>query len=321
MNILSFMVTLLLLSGCGIQKMFDMPDKMDSMNKKMDQMTEGMEKTNSNMGQMINLMGKTVKGVDKQKVLLPFQQLMDEKNYDLLSPIPSKLMPLAKEFAEAIPAKDFAEISYLWLKEIKEVNPMKKLDKDGNEIPFNTEEITKINNLKLGRLSALQAVCGFLPDEKLNSVIEQQLVHYGRFEKTVYKILMMRVQFILDIMLNESLLSEPLTTVGEIKEAVMYASKLDFISRMGYAEKIAVKVEGFLAPLETFEEKLNINVAVKSYKKIKLSVDKDFKLDQQSITGDQSKDQEIYTSKLKDFQDSIATINESLNFWEAKGIK
>lgn len=321
MKILSLILTAILLSSCGIQKMFDMPDKMDSMNKKMDQMTEGMDKTNFNMGQMINLMGKTVDGVDKQKVLLPFQQLMDEKNYDLLSPIPSKLMPWAKEFAEAIPAKDFAELSYLWLKEIKEVNPLKKMDKDGNEIPFTAEEISKINTLKLGRLSALQAVCGFLPDEKLNSVIDQQLVHYGRFEKTVYKVLMMRVQFIRDIMLNESLLSEPLTTVGEIKEAVMYATKLDFIARLGYADKIAVKVEGFLAPLETFQEKFNVNVAVKSYKKIKLSVDKDFKLDQQSITGDQSKDQDIYSNKLKDFNDSVTTINESLKYWEEKGIK
>lgn len=335
-KILTLLTGLLFLSGCGVEKMFDMPNKMDKMNEKMNQMTEkmdqtnagmdqmidGMGKTNSNMGEMINLMGKTVDGVDKQKILLPFQQLMDEKNYDLLTPAPTKLMPWAKEFAEAIPIKDFAELTYLWLKEIKEVNPLMELDKDGNEIPYTQAQVNQINKVKLGRLVALQAVCGFMSDEKMDVVINEHIVNYSRFESTAYKILMMRVQFIRDILLNESILSEPLSTVGEIKEAVKFAKKLDTISRLPFHDKIAVKVDGFLKPLETFEEKLDVKAASKSFKKIKLSIEKDFKLEQKNvITGNEEQDLKIQENKSKDFNEAMKTINESLRYWESQNLQ
>lgn len=319
MKILILMVALISLAACDkIHNMVDMPNKMDSMNKKMDSLTQGMNETNGNMGQMIVLMGKTVDGVDKQKVLLPFQALMDEANYEMLSPIPSMLMPYAKEFAAAIPPKDFAELAYLWLKEIREVNPLKKLDKEGNEIAYTDAEVSRINQLKLGRLIALQAVCGFLSDEKVNAVINLHIKQYSRFEKTAYKILMLRTQFVRDVLLRESLLSEPLSTVGEIKEAMMYIGQLDFISRLPYRNKVSVKVDGFLAPMEpTIQEAHDPKMMMTLLKKIELSVKQDFKIEQQVVVGENSQeDAQIQSNKVADFNKAMEQLNSSLQYWE-----
>lgn len=314
-------IALLSLIACDkIHNMMDMPNKMDAMNNKMDGLTKGMNDTNGNMGQMITLMGKTVDGVDKQKVLLPFEKLMDESNYDMLSPIPSQLMPFAKEFAAAIPTKDLAELAYLWLKEIREVNPIKASDKDGNEIEYTNAEIAQINKVKLGRLIALQAVCGFLSDEKTNELIELHIKKYSRFEKTAYKILMMRTQFVRDILLKESLLSEPLSTVGEIKEAMMYVGQLDFIARLPFKNKIAYKVDGFLAPMDpSIEEKLDPKMMITLLKKIDLSVKQDFKLEQQDtmVGYSQEENSKIQNEKAADFAKAMEQLNTGLQFWEA----
>lgn len=334
MKFLILMASLLLLVSCQkLKNLMDVPDKMDDLNKKMDKMTSGMETTNAGMKEMIQGMGTTnanmremirgmdatVVGINDQRVLLPFEQLMNEANYERLSPIPSQLMPWGQKLAQAIPVKDFAELVYLWLKEIREVNPIKAQDKEGNELDYTPAEISRINKVKLGRFYALQTVCGFLPDEKVTEIIDLHIKQYSRFEKVAYKILMMRAQFIRDILLQESLLSEPLSSVGVIKEAMMYVEKLDFIALLPFKSKISYKIDGFLAPMDTnIEEKLDPKMMRTLLRKIDLSVNQDFKIEKEEVVVNSVEEQsKIQTQKTSDLAKAMEQLKSRLQYWEA----
>ncbi len=327
MKFLILAISIMTLSACDkINHMMDMPDKMDSMNNKMDKMEsmdkkmDKMDSMDVRMEKMASGMDATVVGINDQRVMLPFQQLMDEANYERLSPIPSQLMPWAQKFAQAIPAKDFAELTYLWLKEIREVNPPKDLDKEGNEVKYSEAQVSKINKVKLGRFYALLSVCGFLSDEKVNEIIDLHIKQYSRFEKTAYKILMMRAQFIRDILLNQSLLSEPLSTVGEFKESMMYIGQLDFIARLPFKAKINYKVDGFLAPMDSsVEEKLDPKMMLSLLKRVDVSIKQDFKVDQQdvNVAGTSEENAKIKKAQSDDFAKAMAQLAAGLQYWEA----
>lgn len=327
MKIIILLIALVSLSACDkIHNMIDMPDKMDSMNRKMDTMEsmnnkmDTMTAMDKKMETMASGMDATVVGINDQRVMLPFQQLMDEANYEKLSPIPSQLMPWAQKFAQAIPAKDFAELTYLWLKEIREVNPLKELDKEGNEIDFTSAQVNRINRVKLGRFYALLSVCGFLSDEKVNEIIDLHIKKYSRFEKTAYKILMMRAQFIRDVLLDQSLLSEPLSTVGEVKETMMYIGQLDFVARLPFKSKVSYKVDGFLKPMEpSIEEALDPKMMLSLLKRVDVSVKQSFKIEQQdfSVSGSPEENAKIQQNQRDDYAKAMVQLNAGLQYWEA----
>ena len=297
------------LSSCGINESMDAvkatPEKMDNMQNTIGKMHGTMEKMNKGMGE-------TVAGVNDQRILIPLIELMKYENYDELSPLPVKLLPYGKSLAQAVTADQMVEIVYLWLKEIDEVYPPKALDKNGNEIEYTAEQIDKINTTKLGRLAALQITAGFLPQTTVDQIIENQIINFGRFEETTYTILMLRVQFIRDVLLDASLLSKPLNSVGGLNQAIAFTQSLELITQLAFAAKIKMKVSGLLAPQENFEETLKKDLALTKWKKIKLSAEKDLKLELQVITGNPEKDAQILKSKQEAFALAMKTVDEHI---------
>ncbi|OYZ23385.1 MAG: hypothetical protein B7Y39_04995 [Bdellovibrio sp. 28-41-41] len=321
MKFLVLMIAVVSFAACEkVNNLIEVPNKMDDLNKKMDKMTTGMDTTNSNMDKMVSGMNSTVVGINDQRVFLPVKELMDEANYEKLSPIPSQLMPFGKKLAEAITVNDLAELVYLWQKEIREVNPTKQMDKEGNEIAYTDAEVTRINKIKLGRTLAIETVCGFLSDEKVNELIATHIENHSRYEETAYEILMFRTQFVRDILLKESLLSQPLSTVGKINQAVIYAQQLDFIARLPFSEKVAFKVSGFLAPYpNVIEEKLDPKMMLPLLKKIELSVKQDFKMEQQNFKVSNSSEKNAQNQQIQSdiFNKAIEQLNVGLQYWEA----
>lgn len=325
MKFLAIIITLFSIVACDkVNNLIEVPNKMDDLNKKMDRMTTGMDTTNNNMDKMVSGMDSTVVGINDQRVFLPVKELMDEANYEKLSPIPSQLMPFGKKLAEAITVNDLAELVYLWQKEIREVNPTKQIDKDGNEIAYTDAEINRINKIKLGRTLAIETVCGFLSDEKVNELIVTHIKNHSRYEDTAYEILMFRAQFVRDILLKESLLSQPLSTVGKINQAVVYAQQLDFIARLPFAGKVAFKVSGFLPPYpNVIEEKLDPKMMLPLLRKIELSVKQDFKMEQQNFSVSNSPEENAQNQAVQNdiYNKAIEQLNAGLQYWETNTSK
>lgn len=321
MKLLVLVIALVTLAACDkVHNLIDVPNKMDDLNKKMDHMTSGMDTTNSKMDQMVGGMDSTVVGINDQRVFLPYKELRDEANYEKLSPIPSQLMPFGEKAAQAIPVGDLVKLVYLWQKEIREVNPMKQMDAEGNEIPYTDAEVKRINKIKLGGVLAIQTLCGFLPDQKVEALIKAHIKTTSRYKQTAYQILMFRAQFIRDVLLKESLLSEPLSTVGNIQEAMMYVGQLDFIARLAFADKIAYRVSGFLAPMDNaIEEKLDPKMMLPLLKKIELSVKQDFKAELQTFNVSNSAEENAKFQREEGeiYAKSIEQLSNSLQYWEA----
>lgn len=291
------------LSACGLHESMEAvkatPKKMDDMHDTMEKMNKGMD--------------ETVGGINDQRKLIPIIELMKYENYDELSPVPVKLMPYGEKLAQAVSADDMVKIAYLWLKEIDEIYPPKEVDQNGDEIEYTKEQVNKINTTKLGRLAALQIVTGFLPQVTVDQIIEEQIVKFGRFEETAYTILMLRAQFIRDVLLEASLLSMPLNSVGKLNQAIIYTRSLEFITQLPFVEQIKMKIKGLLSPMENFEEILKKDLALVKWKKIKLSAEKDLKIEKQVITGNSEKDAQIFKNKEEAFALAMKTIDEHIS--------
>lgn len=288
-------------AGCG---MIEMPQKMD--------------KTNENMETMIQNMNHTNAGIDKQSKLIPFENLLKSENTENLTPVPTRLMPFGKELAVVISAEDMVELTYLWLKEIDEVYPDHKVDANGNELPYSSDEIVKINHDKLARLVGLQVISGFLPHATVEKIIRSQIHTGGRYEDVAYAILMMRSQFIRDVLLEASLLAAPLNNSGKVAQAIEYNRHLEYLARLPFAKKIAVKTKGFIPAENSPGEEFNPEIAVINWKRIQTAAEQDWKVVAESITGDPAQDQAIYQQKQNSYKKSLTEIQAYIDSWAAK---
>lgn len=303
-QVLCIAVLGLFFAGCG---MIDMPNKMD--------------KTNANMEKMIDNMNHTNDGIDQQKQLIPFENMLKPENTANLSPIPTRMMPYGKKLAEAIPAQDFVELAYLWLKEVDEVFPAKKLDANGDEIPYTAEETAQINHDKTAVILALQIVSGFLPQERIQEMIDSQVYGSGRYENTVYTILMLRVQFNRDILLDASLLAKPLDNAGKVAQAVEYNKNIDFIAKLPFAAKIGLKTTGFLPTEDSPVEALDTGIALKNWQRIQRSAERDCDVANRAVepkTGDAARDQQLHQAELNQYNQALSDIRTFINSWPAK---
>ncbi len=227
------------LVGCGVN---DAVDATKSMPDKMDTMTEKMNETNE--------------AVRLQKVVLAKQGMEDPDNAKVIMPIPFGIMPYAEKFAEnATEAEVLAQI-YLYLKEINDGLYSPKVDETGNEVEFTAEEINQINFEKLHRFAIAQAVSGFLSQEMVASIVTNQIYSDGRFQKTAFEILMMRFQFLRDVLLTNSLLSTTAESAGIITDSVKYLSQMNWVAKRPFIDHVQVRITGFLPPFEDFFESL-----------------------------------------------------------------
>jgi hypothetical protein len=288
------------LTACGL---LDMPDKMDKTNKNMDTMIENTNHTN--------------KQIDKQAKLIPFESMLKAENSENLSPIPTRLMPFGKELALALSADDMLELTYLWLKEVDEVFPAHKLDDKGDEIPYTADEVAKINHDKTARVIGLQIIAGFLPQEVITEMIQNQVYTGGRYEDTVYAILMLRTQFIRDVLLDASLLSGPLNNPGKVATAIEYNKNIDFIAKLPFAAKIILKTKGFIPTEDSPVETLDPAIALKNWQRIQRSAEADCVVKEEAVTGNPAQDQRIAADKRASLAASESLLQSYISSWGA----
>ncbi|HEX7675193.1 MAG TPA: hypothetical protein VF412_13545 [Bdellovibrio sp.] len=290
---------------------------------------EKMDQTNQNMANMLGEMKKTTTGVHDQSLLIPLENLLKEENHDSLSPVPFKLMPYGKKFAEAASASDLMDLTYLWLKEVDESLPAKDVDDSGNEIPYTKKEIAHINNEKIAHIVALQVIAGFTPQETVDEIVQANIVGAGpdanrRFEQTALSFLMLRTMFIRDVLLNESLLASPLDNVGKVEESMKYAKQVDYIARLRFADKIAFKTHGLLADNgqglpedEQPQEQLSKDVAAKLWRSIYDKAQADCRVVEREVGNNTEDDKKIFEQEKQRATADFKALDGYVKSWDA----
>ena len=127
---------------------------------------------------------------------------------------------------------------YVWIKKLNEAT----LD------PTTGETQDQFLHRKMQTLAALQAVCGFLPHAKVKQIINSEIYHSGRHQAAALQALMLRVRFLRDVLLEASLFSSPMDSVGALQKAVEYNDEIDFIARLPFAGDITVRSPDSLSP-------------------------------------------------------------------------
>lgn len=214
-------------SGCGkLKKVLDkaetIPDKMDSLNT-------GMGETNAS--------------VRLQKLGIFEGMVLDHDNYEMLAPFPADLMTGGKFLGEALTTEE----ALMWVfKSIKKINTY-----DINSNPLLDAQDAKVqakfDHDKLGLYMAVTIVSGYLRDSVIDDIV-QRIYTSDRFTETGLQILALRAKFYSDVMLGGSLYTEKFATLGHVKEAIDYNSKIERIARLPYPQAIKVDIVGMLTP-------------------------------------------------------------------------
>lgn len=281
--------------GCAkLNDMFDMPKKMDNMNQEV---------------------ARTNDTVERQPVVLAFEAMLKEEYAQELWPIPFNLMGFAKEFGKYATVEDLVELFYVKIKELNEVQMELEAPTD--------EEIAKFNHKKRHTLVMLQAVAGLLTDAKVKQIIDQRIATDDRFADAALNLLMMRAQFIRDVLLEASLFSDKMKHAGEIEKAVEYANSFEYLARLPFARHIATEITGFYEKpgseeTEDVIETLEPEKAAAIWTKIKSKATRLMSAEADEWTGDKAKDEQLHMQRLQRIQASLVIVDQRIRDWTGK---
>ncbi len=272
-----------------------------------------IEATNSmpqKMDETLAEMKRTNEVVRQQPVQISFENLLSEELGKDLDPIPFDLMPFAQKFGEYAEPKDVVELVYLWMKKL-------------NEMPFagdasDAVQVEAFNHHKLQIFSALQAVCGFLPQENVDVIIADEIEKDGRFATAAMQLLFLRARFMQYVMLDASLFSEPLDNIGKLEKAIEYTDSIDRIARLPFAKNLTLKITGFLDPYPVVEESFDLNLAPDLWAKIKVKASDGLTVAPKELTGDSRVDQKLYDDRQSRVRKSLEYVDDMINGWTAK---
>ncbi len=285
-NILSLSIITILLMGCGqIQRIMDgtekLPDQIAETNK-------GMRDTNESIRQ--------------QKIGVALSEMQKKSNREYLTPIPGDMIPFGKIMAEALTPDEALLFIKDYFKKINEENFENRYPRVDSLTPEGQTLLASFDHDKIADLMMITIVAGYLPDSTLNQMILIE-AEQGAYREILYQTLMLRVSFNNDLMLNAGVMGEKLSTLGKIKKAIEYNSKVEFVARLNFVDQVELKITGFSVPAmnETISKKFDKGLALKNWNRIYSAAQKDFKV-QSFAANETEKNQSVDAQKIQHAQ-------------------
>lgn len=271
-------------------------------------LNETLERTKSMPDKMDRMYAETTKLPCELKSGISFEALLKEEMGRHLIPVPFDLMPFAKKFAQCASNQDLTEVIDLWLNKFNEV----ALEVE-NPTP---EQIAKFDHEKLHMLSALEAVAGFIPDDKVKQIVETQIRSDGPYRPAMMSMLMMRVRFLRDVLLNAKLFSKGMSTVGHLQLAVSYAESIEYVSRLAFVEEISVEILGFMDPKKNKSETMDPQLAQKIWVKVREHAVRGIQVVPKDLTGTPAEDERLFRERQALLQQNLNLVDQRISDWE-----
>lgn len=302
-NIIILLVATMALSACelksAIQSVNDMPGKLDETNKQ-------ITNTNDN--------------VHKQALQVAIDEMSKPENQQELFPLPAAMMPFGKAFAETAYENELLDYVFLKLKEVEEVNPTNGVDANGNDIPLTPDQLSKLYISKNGTLYSLFIISGYIPDQVMASIVQHQIVGNGLYQQLSLNILMMRVIFWRDLMLDSDLLEKPLTTSGMMNEAIHRLSKIEYVLELPFVSQVKLDVKDGVHNLVNVSDSLtkngSLDATVSEWKKAYNGAMSGAQAYQkQSYTGNAQQDEANYRAETAAQSQALSTMKKYSDSW------
>jgi hypothetical protein len=288
-----------------------MPQRMDETNRKMDETNRKIDQTNKQMQETNDV-------VSQQPVQITFEDMLKPEFGQDLTPVPFDLMPFAKVFGQYAKPDDVIEIVYLWMKKLNELPLTPTMDEILNGKTSTPLEVDAFNHHLLQVYMALESVCGFLPDDKVDAIVQSQIINAGARQNSALQLLMLRVDFIKSVLLDASLMESPLDNIGKIEKAIAYADSIDKIARLPFAADISATAAGFKDPYPAVNLKLDTGVALKVWQSIHDQMTTSMTLSTQVLSGNTAKDQELLQDRKDRAAKAAVLVNDRIKFWTTK---
>jgi hypothetical protein len=246
---------LLALTGCGISQALDatkgIPDRLDKTN-------DGIVKTNA--------------AVHLQTLAVAQAEMMKPENTEILFP-PTGMIPAGQVFADEATPEEIVKLIYVYMKDINAAQPDDS-EKDANG-HWPAELVKRIDHQKNAKFTAAAVIASLAPQEKIEAIVQNEIDNGGRYEDTAYTVLMLRFLLVRDLLLQESLLTHPLSNPGILNEAVTQMDHLTYIANLPYVEKINIKTIGMLSADDNIVLSVNPDELTPLWQKVDKAFDTD----------------------------------------------
>ncbi|MFL5812903.1 MAG: hypothetical protein ACJ763_04950 [Bdellovibrionia bacterium] len=233
----------------------DMRTSTAAMNDKMNETIHAIAETNRKME-------KVNSAIHKQTLVVALTEMMKSENTQYLFP-PTGMMPAGQTFADEATSDEVVQLVYVTLKDIDEVQPQTTLS---------AKEAEDLDHKKLSKFTSLEVIAGLMSQESVEEAVRHEIKGGGRYDTTVYKLLMLRTLLVKSILIEEDLFSVKLDDLGKIQEAIKRISELDWIARLPFADQIGVKTRGMLNSDNNVEEKLDPKMTVSMWNRLALAL-------------------------------------------------
>lgn len=230
-TILFGLVSLAFLGGCGIQTATeDTRDLVKTSNGVQENILAGIE--------------RTLESTHELKSLTALQNMTAPENTVFLDP-PVQMMPFAEIFVETTSEINLTKASYVLLSTamLPVQNP--------------TPEQTRQQEVAF---AAFRAVSGLMPDAKMQTILNNEVIRGGRYQNTAVMMVAARYVFIRDVLINTILDGKGKLNVGSLKEVAKRFASLKALAALPFAPKAPLEVPA------TYKDKLGLD----SVEKLKL---------------------------------------------------
>jgi hypothetical protein len=278
LSALAFLSFALLNTGCDLTQ--GMAGKMDQTNANMDATNAQIQQTNQTTDKMDNKMGSVVDASHDQELLTALNDMVSDQNTQVLVPVPFDMLKDGKKFAEQAHEDELMDWFYAEYKSLVEGTAddsqrvavdvfLPKLDSSGHEVfqaQYSAQTIDKVPNMipriswefpssylnsfnhqKDVLLNAMQVVAYFIPQDMIASIVADQINAGGMRIQTAYLILNLRDIFGREAMLGQSLYTDKLADLAELKEALRIVNDIDYIAHLPCVSEIEkTKIRGYL---------------------------------------------------------------------------
>lgn len=207
------------LFGCGLGKMSKNSDELLDLSR-----------------QSSGKLDISVAAIIEAKKFTSYKEMLEDKNTEVLEPIPYRMIIPGKKLAAIITGEELAQLVYIQLREINGYQCENVKDETQKEAMHD----------KLARLYSLMIIAAFAPQATIQDMVEKQIYGATMFQKGALDALALRYTFLSEVMMDQSLMADDgFGNVGQFEEAVKTNMGLDYIVSLPVQKLMKVKVLGF----------------------------------------------------------------------------
>lgn len=256
------------ISACGIpQSMNAISDKMVGLNDRIEVMVDNTTNMQDSIKKMSDSLSATSNGIHAQALTIALNEMLKPENTKYITlgsanPIP--MIPAAKGFAEIATQEELAGITFIFLAEINNCQV--------DSMVLTKEQKDKYDLDKFVKLTALQLIASFAPEQTIKELIQKQITEGGNYVDAAYAIITLRSIFIKDVLLDQLVnVTTKLHTPSQYDTALNYLDTLRGISSYHFSNNLRIKLYGFYDTEnqglnQTIEADVNPNSLTKYYK-------------------------------------------------------